>query len=354
MRHTAALSKILDFNYGKSLPERSRRPGDVPVYGSGGVVGTHTDALVRGPGIVVGRKGSIGTVFYEKNDFFPIDTVYYVEPKGPGFDKRFLFYALQNLPLDSLNSDAAVPGLNRTAALKQELNYPDKKEQERIASILSAYDDLIGNNLRRIKLLEESARLLYREWFVHLRFPGHEHVKIVDGVPEGWEKLLLEEVLVLQRGFDLPAHMRKDGDIPVYASTGINGFHDTAKVSGPGVVTGRSGTLGVVTYVPGDYWPLNTALWVRDFKRVSPFFATQLLRDIHLDKYNGGVSVPTLDRKVIHRIPVLLPPESLGALFDDALEPISAQIQTLEQQNQALRKARDILLPRLMNGSIAV
>jgi type I restriction enzyme S subunit len=116
------------------------------------------------------------------------------------------------------------------------------KVQNKIADILASYDDLIENNRRRMELLEEAARQLYREWFVRLRFPGREHTRIINGVPDGWERTAFENALVLQRGFDLPIQSREDGDVPVYGSTGINGFHNKAKVQGPGVVTGRSGS----------------------------------------------------------------------------------------------------------------
>ena len=103
-----------------------------------------------------------------------------------------------------------------------EVPVPPIEVQLDIVNILKTYNDLIENNRRRIQLLEESARLLYQEWFVHLRFPGHEHVKVVDGVPEGWSKEPLENLLVLQRGFDLPVRRRKQGEVPIVASTGIN------------------------------------------------------------------------------------------------------------------------------------
>lgn len=225
--------------------------------------------------------------------------------------------------------------------------------QREIASILAAYDDLIENNCRRMALLEESARLLYREWFVRLRFPGHEHTRIVDGVPEGWERVPLEEALVLQRGFDLPTQDRHDGAVPIYGSTGILGYHDIAKAPAPGVVTGRSGTLGEVQYVAEDYWPLNTALWVKEFRRVTPLFALFLLREMDLKQYNGGASVPTLDRKSAHRVEVRIPSGRLLQSFDEFAAEIFAQIGNLNAQNQKLRAARDLLLPRLMSGELA-
>jgi type I restriction enzyme, S subunit len=248
----------------------------------------------------------------------------------------------------------AVPGINLGILKSLPIALPPLTVQRQIASILSAYDDLIENNQRRMARLEESARLLYREWFVRLRFPGYEHTRITNGVPEGWECKAFECALVLQRGFDLPIQAREDGDVPIYGSTGINGFHNKAKVPGPGVVTGRSGTLGEVHYVAGDFWPLNTALWVKEFKRVTPLFSLFLMREMDLKQYNGGVSVPTLDRKTVHRVEVLIPPKSLLAVFDEFVVPLFEQMENLTLQNQKLRTARDLLLPKLMSGEITV
>ncbi len=226
--------------------------------------------------------------------------------------------------------------------------------QRRVAGILSNYDELIENNRRRMSLLEEAAQELYREWFVRLRFPGHEHTPIINGVVEGWERVPLESALVLQRGFDLPIQARQDGDVPIFGSTGISGYHDKANVKGPGVVTGRSGTLGEVHYSCENFWPLNTALWVREFRRVTPLFALFLLRSMDLKQYNGGVSVPTLDRKTVHKVEVLIPPWSLLAAFNEFASASFEQITNLTLQNQKLKAARDLLLPRLMNGEVAV
>jgi type I restriction enzyme S subunit len=164
----------------------------------------------------------------------------------------------------------------------------------------------------------------------------------------------LESALVLQRGFDLPSQDRSDGSVPIYASTGVNGTHNVAKAKAPGVVTGRSGSLGKVHYVHEDYWPLNTTLWVKEFRRVSPLFAFFLLASLRLDQYNGGVSVPTLDRKVVHKIEVVVPNSKMQALFSDYVLPMFTQLRTLGSYNDKLRTARDLLLPKLMSGEISV
>ena len=271
-------------------------------------------------------------------------------------DHRFLFYAFLHKGSQggfaSLFTGSTIKHLPREKLAMVEVSFPSLEDQRRIAETLSSYDDLIENNRRRMALLEESARLLYREWFVHLRFPGHEHTRIIDGVPEGWTRTCLEELLVLQRGFDLPVQGRNPGVVPIYGSTGIVGWHDVAKVPGPGIVTGRSGTLGQVCYVADDYWPLNTSLWVKEFKRVPPLFALFLLRELDLKQFNGGASVPTLDRKTVHRIEVLLPPTQMLADYSSLVSDNFMQIGNLNQQNQKLRAARDLLLPRLMSGEI--
>ncbi|WP_326942625.1 restriction endonuclease subunit S [Actimicrobium sp. GrIS 1.19] len=267
---------------------------------------------------------------------------------------KYLFDATIKVRVQQFSQGATQDNLSQEKLLSLDFNVPTVTEQTRIADILSTYDDLIENNRRRMALLEESARLLYREWFVRLRFPGYEHTPVVDGAPQGWERAPLESALILQRGFDLPTQDRQQGDVPIYGSKGILGYHDKVKAIAPGVVTGRSGTLGEVQFVADDYWPLNTALWVKEFKRVTPLFALFLLREMDLKQFNGGASVPTLDRKSVHRIEILIPSALMLRSFDEFVSDIFTQIKNLSTQNQKLRAARDLLLPRLLSGELAV
>jgi type I restriction enzyme S subunit len=287
---------------------------------------------------------------------FPDSIIGFI-PDPENADARFikyLFDALLKKCFRQFTQGAAQDNLSQSKLLSLKFLVPNVKTQQKIADFLSKYDDLIENNRRRIELLEESARSLYREWFVYLRFPGHEHSPIIDGIPEGWEKIPLGKTLTLQRGFDLPVSQRIPGKYPIYASTGINGYHEKPKVKSPGVVTGRSGSLGTVMYVAEDFWPLNTTLWVKNFKKVDAVFALHLLQTLNLEQYNGGAAVPTLNRNDVHRIEILCPPNKLKSLFYDFANPVYAQIQKLEIYNLQLQQARDLLLPRLMNGEIAV
>ena len=274
-------------------------------------------------------------------------------------DARFLYYYFLSRQWRAVVEPTVITGatvdripLTRFPDLP--IDIPEVDEQKHVADVLAAYDSWIANNRRRISLLEEAAHLLFREWFVHFRFPGHEHVRIKDRIPEGWTQEPLENALILQRGFDLPIQDRKDGNVPIYGSTGISGYHNKTMVPGPGIVTGRSGSLGEVRYVSEDFWPLNTALWVKEFRRVTPLFALFLLRALDLRQYNGGVSVPTLDRNVVHKVKVLIPTSDLLAAFDQFAIPCYAQISNLTTQNAKLCAVRALLLPRLMSGEVAV
>lgn len=347
------LGDVLTLKRGHDLPEHSRQDGDIPVVSSSGITGRHKEAKAKAPGVVTGRYGTIGEVFYLEEDYWPLNTALYVID-FKGNDPRFCAYFLRSVLKGYQSEKAAVPGVDRNVLHEIKVRAPSHDTQLRIASLLASYDDLFENNRRRMALLEESARLLYREWFVHLRFPGHEHTPFVAGVPQGWERAPLEAALVLQRGFDLPTQDRQEGDVPIYGSSGILGYHDKAKAAAPGVVTGRSGTLGEVQYVAEDYWPLNTALWVKEFKRVTPLFALFLLREMDLKQFNGGASVPTLDRKSVHRVEILIPSTSMLRSFDEFATDVFDQINNLSVQNIKLRAARDLLLPRVMSGEIAV
>lgn len=347
------LGDVIRLKRGHDLPASDRVPGEIPIVSSSGITGFHSVAKVAGPGVVTGRYGTLGEVHYVKGDYWPLNTALYVED-FKGNQPRYVAYLLMTLELGSQNAAGAVPGVNRNTLHQMTVRVPDKETQHRIVEVLSAYDDLIATNQRRIALLEDGARRLYREWFVHLRFPGHESVPVKDGVPEGWERGSLDRALFLQRGFDLPNGSRIAGDVPVYASTGINGFHNDAKAVGPGVVTGRSGTLGQVHYVAKDFWPLNTSLWVKEFRRVSPIVAYFLLSELNLEQFNSGASVPTLDRKTVHQASVLLPSPDLVEKFDTLVQPLFDQIDALKAGIDSTSKARDLLLPKLMSGQLDV
>lgn len=274
---------------------------------------------------------------------------------------KFLFYyffspAWREVIKKNVLTGATVDRIPLVTFPEFPVSVPPLSVQRRIAGILSAYDELIENSRRRIKILETIARALYREWFVHFRFPGHENHPRVPSpfgeIPKGWDVGRLDEVLVLQRGFDLPKAGRVEGDVPIYAATGVTGFHNEAKVKAPGVVTGRSGTIGEVIYVQDDFWPLNTALWVKEFPKSEPLYAYYTLASFDLKQFDSGAAVPTLSRNDIHGLSALIPPISLQKQFQEIAGSLLRQARAFNLQIQNLRRTRDLLLPRLLSGQI--
>lgn len=249
---------------------------------------------------------------------------------------------------------SGVPHINLGILRKFEVVAPPIEVQKKIAAILSAYDDLIENNRRRIALLEKMAEEIYREWFVRMRFPGHEQAKFEKGMPEGWERRRFGDFCVLQRGYDLPDAEIESGPYPVIASTSIKAYHKQFKVEPPVITTGRSGSLGAVLYVNSKAWPLNTSLYVRDFCGNSPYLIYYTLKNMGLEGFNAGAGVPTLNRNHLNGISLVVPPKSLQSSFDNHLSAIYAQKQRLGEQTEILEKARDALLPRLISGKLSV
>ncbi len=336
------VADVCELAYGKSLTADSRIPGDYPVYGSAGEVGTHTNYLIDGPGIIIGRKGSVGTVYYEKRNFFPIDTSYYVIPKE-GNDLRFLYYKFQTLGLNKLNSDAAVPGLNRNVAYEQSSIYPPLPTQRKIASILSAYDDLIENNLKRIKLMEEKALMEYRILFKEnelMEFP-------------------IENVWEIKYGKNLPqTKITEFGKYPVYGAAGRIGFYEEFNFEFPvALVTSRGNGSGVAHRTNQTSFVTNNSFAFvpkEEFVNVHFHLAEMILRDLELTQLRSGTAQPQLTIAGLIGVKLKLPNKEALIEYNKIVDPSFDLIHTLEKQNTKLREARDILLPKLMNGQIEV
>ena len=194
-------TKFKDFitlQRGFDLPKSQMEEGLYPVVGSTSILGYHNEYKVNPPGVITGRSGSLGIVQYVRDKYWPHNTALWVKDFKGNYP-CYVYYFLQTLNLERFNSGAGVPTLNRNDLDTLEILIHDLSTQHKIASILSAYDDLIENNLRRIKILEEMAQAVYREWFVNFRFPGHEKVRMVNSpsgkIPEGWEVKNLRAVL---------------------------------------------------------------------------------------------------------------------------------------------------------------
>lgn len=348
------LGDVVNLKRGYDLPERLRKPGHVPIVTSSGESGTHNEAKVKGPGVVTGRYGTLGEVFYVEQDYWPHNTTLYVQD-FKGNHPRFISYFLQTLGFASQNAAGAVPGVNRNHLHRLEVAVPDICTQRKIASILSAYDDLIENNTRRIAILEDMAQSIYREWFVNFRFPGHENVKLVDSplgqIPEGWEAKKLGDYIELPYGKALKAGDRKGGEVAVYGSGGIVGYHDEFLSEGPGIVVGRKGNVGSVFWSDIPFYPIDTAFYVKTELPLHYVYFNLLLSQQFL---NSDAAVPGLNRNQAYSNPLIVPESGLLESFTQQIEPIFALTRSLRSRNENLRTTRDLLLPKLISGKLDV
>lgn len=373
---TIRLGDFLTLKRGYDLPSSQRESGDIPVVSSSGVTGYHNVAKVEGPGVVTGRYGTLGEVFFIQEDFWPLNTALYVQD-FKGNDPRFSAYFLKTILTGTSSNKAAVPGVNRNDLhARKVIVTRDLTQQKAIAAILSAYDDQIENNRRRIQLLEEASRLLYREWFVHLRFPGHEHVAIKDGVPEGWEKTVLPDVIDVNpktpigKGEEIwYVPMSALSETGMTADTGSferRTKHTNVKFKRNDVLLARitpcleNGKTGFVYFLKDDEVACgSTEFIVLRGKRVSPVFTYCLarsypFRENAIKSMIGSSGRQRVQVSCFDEFSVPLPPKHLREMFDEIASKSFEQIRVLMAQNDRLAQARDLLLPRLMNGEVVV
>ena len=309
--------------------------------------------------LVMTTRGTIGNVaYYDDNvpyENLRINSGMVVFRANPAqLHPRFLYHFLRSPDFIgqtiSMRSGVAQPQFPIRDIRRVELPTPDLATQTQIASLLSAYDDLIENDRRRMVLLEEAARQLYREWFVHLRYPGHEHTRITNGVPEGWTRMPLGDRVTLNYGKALKADHRVDGPFPVYGSSGIVGTHDKALVKGPGIIVGRKGNVGSVYWCAKDFYPIDTVYFlVGENSNLWLYYALQ-----HMHFISTDVAVPGLNRDFAYSRPLIVPVDRILRGFLEAVMPMHEYRDKLEEITEKLRAARDLLLPRLMSGEIPV
>lgn len=273
----------------------------------------------------------------------------------------FLYYSMLTrdfyLQADSVAIGSAQRTITLTTLKNMKLSLPPLPVQKRIASILSAYDDLIENNQKQINLLEEAAQRLYKEWFVDLRFPGHESVKIVDGVPEGWSGGKLIKLAEFKRGKTITKSSVKEGNVPVIAG-GLEPayFHNVANTVAPVITVSASGANAGYTALH------NNNVWASDCSFIDSrncehiyyvynFLKTNKNMMLNLQK---GSAQPHVYAKNINELILLIPKEKVLKEYSDKVEVIYKAIFRKNKQISSLREARDRLLPKLMSGEIEV
>ena len=325
--------------------------------------------------------GSFGIpVFIKDNKPFVFQRhIAILRPNG-NIDARFLYYTMLSRDFYMKADAAAIGAAQRTVSLTAlrniEITVPPIETQRRIADIVSAYDDLIENNRKQIKLLEEAAQRLYKEWFVDLCFPGHEHTKIVDGVPEGWESCILDDVIE----FDPKVRLDKDRVkqcVPMSAlSTSsmvldMNEISETTSNSGSKFQNGdtllaritpclENGKTAFVHGIESDEGAVgSTEYIVMRSKQLNPYMVyllsrTNGFRQSAINSMSGSDGRQRVKADKLKSLAYLRPPIGLVHSFEQKVAPVFGMVFTLNKQVFAATQARDRLVPKLMSGKVEV
>ena len=325
--------------------------------------------------IVFGRKGAVDRHLLVQNGhagWMQGSDCIRLRFLTPEIEPRFVSYCFlspshQQWILTQSSNKATMASLNQDIIKRIPIRIPSPHTQRELVKILSAYDDLLENNARRIRLLEESARLLYEEWFVRLRFPGHEHTPIHDGLPKGWQKKPLVELADMVMGQSPPSRLyNEDGEgLPFHQ--GVSDFGDRfvthrifttsmKRIAEAGdILCSVRAPVGRLNIAPDKLVIGRGLAALRSRTGYQSLLYYQLKNHFFKeDLIGGGAIFASVSKKVLQEQELLMPTAKLAREFEDFSRPVDEQIRLLWLQNHKLQQARDLLLPRLMNGEIAV
>ena len=287
--------------------------------------------------------------------------------KDKVYPKYLVYYMLapqQQYELLGTANGATVAHVNIPVIKNLTIRLPEMDTQKKIANIISSYDDLIENNQKQIKLLEEAAQRLYKEWFVDLRFPGHENVAIVDGVPEGWHMGIIDEVLLYHDKVRKPLSSLQranfKGPYRYYGAAGILDYVQEYLFDGTYLLLGEDGSVittegtPVVQYVTGKFWVNNHAHVLTGKEPFSTEYIYMMFKKMGVSDVVTGVAQPKISQARLSAKKILIPDTDIVEDFQEKVKSMFERILVLEGQTELLAQARDRLLPKLMSGEIEV
>ena len=331
---------------------KKQKNGQYPVYGSGGIMRYADSYLYDQESVLLPRKGTLNNIQFVTEPFWTVDTCYYTVVNRDKVLPYFLYCCLCKMDIQSLNTGSAVPSMTFEKYYSIEVPIPPLSTQHRIASILSRYGSLIENYQKQIKLLEEAAQRLYKEWFVDLRFPGYENTNIIDGVPEGWEKKSITDVLEIKYGKD--HKLLKEGTIPVYGTGGIMRYVEKSLFTGESVLIPRKGSLNNIMLVGGTFWTIDTMFYSIPKENNVAKIVYFYLKGVDMYSFNIGAAVPSMTVNILSGMKLLVPNEDVKNKFETIASKYFIRMHSLQSQLRLLTEARDRLLPKLMSGEIEI
>jgi type I restriction enzyme S subunit len=359
------LGDLIEFQRGYDLPKSDFKDGNIPVISSNGILGYHNQAKVKGPGITIGRSGTVGLPHFINEDFFPHNTALFIKDFKGNFPK-YIFYLLKTLSLNERGSGSGVPTMNRNHLHPLVVSaHLDFYYQQKIASVLSSLDSKIELNNRINAELEAMAKTLYDYWFVQFDFPDKNgkpyktsggamvwNEELKRGIPEEWEVKKMGEVLAIKNGRD---HKHLEfGTIPVYGSGGIMRYASSSMYDSESILIPRKGTLGNLFYINKPFWCVDTIFYTQMKFPHSCKYLFYTIRAFNISSMNTGTAVPSMTTEILNNLLLVFPPMGMLEAFDAIVSPIFQKEDHIKLENQELTELRDWLLPMLMNGQVKV
>ncbi|NOH67314.1 restriction endonuclease subunit S [Vibrio rotiferianus] len=399
------LGDVLELKRGYDLPKTKREDGVVPVISSSGESGEHNEYKVSAPGVVTGRYGTIGQVFYVEDNFWPLNTTLYVRD-FKGNDPLFIYYFLKTVSYKDYTDKAAVPGINRNHLHKAKVRIPIcPKYQNRLASQLRAFDKKISLNNQINQTLEQMAQTLFKSWFVDFdpvidnaldagsyipeifeaRVECRKAVresadfkplpddirqlfpeKLIESeeglIPDGWE---LTKVGKVSECFDkhrvpLSKKQREErrGSIPYYGATSVMDYVDEAIFDDIYLLIGEDGSVvkldgtPFIQYIWGPAWINNHAHVLKGINSVSTEQLMLFFQQTNINAYVTGAVQLKINQRNMNSIPFVKATEEINERFYDFIAPLYAKIRAIKEENEQLTKLRDTLLPKLISGEL--
>lgn len=332
--------------------------------------------------LLITTRGTIGIPYlYKRTDrfYFADGNLTWIKDFDSNLYSKFLYYWFQSYEgrkkFEALAKGTAQKAVPISGIKTLEIELPSLKSQKRIADILSAYDDLIENNQKQIKLLEEAAQRLYKEWFVDLRFPGHENTKIVDGVPEGWSKSMVSEVsAVLRRGIS-PKYNEKARGIVINqkcirqtivsydeARTQEKKYPAELEMMESDIVicstgAGTLGRVGQIFEAKGNATLDSHVTLIRANEKIGQqylFWSLKMQQDYLMSAGKGSTNQLELSRETIGNCKILIPEQKIAEQAEKNFAAIHDKMKECSMRIARLREVRDLLLPKLMSGEVEV
>lgn len=343
----------------KPVKEAERVAGPYPYYGASGIVDYVDGYLFNGEYLLVAEDGeNLRTrntpIAFRATGKFWVNNHAHILQGNDEASTRYLNYALLAADITPYLTGAVMPKLTQGNLNKIELPCPPPEMQDEIAGVLGALDDRIDNLRQTNATLQAIAAALFKSRFVDFDGVPQEHMQESELglIPKGWRLGTLANLCELKYGKALKATERREGEIPVYGSGGITGYHDEALVTKPTIIVGRKGTVGALYWQSASCFPIDTVFYVEP--KVSLNFCYYAMMRMGLHHLNTDAAVPGLNRDNAYRQPVVIPSDEALEEWDVIASSLRAQMDNADQQTATLAALRDTLLPRLISGRLRV